>query len=288
MHSSAPDPIISPKNQTLILADGSSWSIVGKDKGGADTSRLLAKTMRLHPSPRTTQKLLILSKPPAADGTAQPIFSEKTLKAIGNSNNMTCQLGPSDDRVKLVVQLLEISQIFCCTAEERGGVSIHGALAEKKGNGIILAGRGNVGKTTASRRLPSPWRAHSDDSTLIVLDKTNNYRAHPWPTWSSLTSGDSFQTWDVQFSVPLKAIFILSQSKTDKVQQIGKGQAACLLNEAVDQACWGLDARLGNKAKQAIRLRRFDNICQMVEAIPAYLLQISKNGSFWEEIDKVL
>ena len=32
----------------------------------------------------------------------------------------------------------------------------------------------------------------------------------------------------------------------------------------------------------------FDNICKLVEAIPTYLLHISKNGSFWKEIEKVL
>ena len=288
MHTSAPNSIISPKNHTLNLADGSSWTIVGKDNRGAVISRLLAKTMRLQPSTQTTQDFLILSKSSTTRGTAQPIFSEKTLQSILENNKTTCQLGPSNDHATLVVQLLELSQIFCSKAEERGGVSIHGALAEKNGNGIILAGQGDVGKTTASRRLPSPWCSLSDDSSLIVLDKKNNYRAHPWPTWSSLISGEKIQTWDVQFSVPLKAIFILSQSKIDKVEQIGKGQAICLLNEAVDQAWWGLDARLRDKEKHALRLQRFNNICKLVNSIPTYLLHISKNGSFWKEIEKVI
>ena len=288
MHTSAPNSTISPKNHTLNLADGSSWTIVGKDEAGADISRLLAKTMRLHTSPQATQKLLILSKSSTSRGTTPSIFSEKTLKSIAENNKITCQLGPSDNHKTLVIQLLELSQIFCSKAEERGGVSIHGALAVKNGNGIILAGRGDVGKTTASRRLPAPWRSLSDDSSLIVLDKKNNYRAHPWPTWSSLISGENVQTWDVQSSVPLKAIFILSQSKTDKVEQIGKGKAVCLLNEAVDQAWWGLDAVFADKRKQELRLQRFDNICRLVEAVPVYLLHISKNGSFWKEIEKVL
>jgi SynChlorMet cassette protein ScmC len=288
MHTSAPNPTISPKNPTLNLADGSSWTIVGNDEGGADISRLLAKTMRLHPSPQATQKLLILSKSSTTRGSAQPIFSEKTLKSIAENNKTTCQLGPSNDHATLIIQLLELSQIFCSKAEERGGVSIHGALAGKNGNGIILAGRGDVGKTTASKRLPSQWNSLSDDSSLIVLDKKNNYHAHPWPTWNSLISEKKVQTWDVQSSVPLKAIFILSQSETDKVEQIGKGQAVCLLNETVDQASWGLDSRLRDKEKHALRLQRFDNICKLVEEIPTYLLHISKNGSFWEEIEKVL
>jgi SynChlorMet cassette protein ScmC len=289
MHTAAPNPILSQKNHTLNLADGSSWTIVGKDKGGADISRLLAKTMRLYPaSPQTIQKLLILSKSSTTKGGVQPIFSEKTLKSILKNKKTTCQLATSNDHLAQVIQLLELSQIFCSKTEEKGGVSIHGALAEKNGNGIILAGRGDVGKTTASRRLPAQWHSLSDDSSLIVLDKQNNYRAHPWPTWSSLATGGEIQTWDVQFNVPLKAVFILNQSKTDKVEQLGKGHAVCLLNEVVDQAWWGLDARLRDKEKQTLRLQRFDNICKLVKTIPTYLLHISKNGSFWKEIEKVL
>jgi SynChlorMet cassette protein ScmC len=287
MYTSAPNPIKSPTNHTLNLADGSSWTIVGKDKGGADISRLLAKTMQLQSSSQTSKNLLILDKS-STKGSVQPIFSEKTLRSIADNTKISCHLDPSNDHVTLVVQVLELSQIFCSKAEETGGVSIHGALAEKNGYGIILAGRGDVGKTTASRRLPSPWCSLSDDSSLIVLDKKSNYRAHPWPTWSSLISGEKVQTWDVQFSVPLKAIFILNQSKTDKIENIGKGQAVCLLNETVDQAWWGLDSELGDQEKQALRLQRFENICKLVETIPTYLLHISKDGSFWEKIEKVL
>jgi len=288
MHTSAPNPIVYRENHTLNLADGTSWTIVGKDQGGAEITRLLARTMQLHPSPQISQELLILTKSSKTGGTAKPIFSEKIIRSILEKKKITCRLGPTGDHVKLVVQLLELSQIFCSKAEERGGVSIHGALAGKNGAGIILAGRGNVGKTTASRRLPAPWHSLSDDSSLIVLDKQNNYRAHPWPTWSSLVTGEKIQSWDVQFSLPLKAIFILSQSKTDKVEHIGKGHAVCLLNETVDQAWWGLDERLRDKEKQTLRRQRFDNIRKLVETIPIYLLHISINGSFWEEIEKVL
>jgi SynChlorMet cassette protein ScmC len=288
MFTSVPNPIKQTKNHTLNLADGSSWTIAGKDEGGAHFSRLLARTMQLQPSSEATEKLMLLSKSSFPSDTTPQIFSEKTLESIAEKNSVTCHLGPAENLVSSVVQLLELSQIFCCKAEERGGVSIHGALAEKNGYGIILTGRGDVGKTTASRRLPSPWRSLSDDCSLIVLDKNNIYRAHPWPTWSSLISGGQIQTWDVQSSVPLKAIFILNQSKKDTVEHIGKAQAVCLINETADQAWWGLDSVLNDKEKQALRLQRFENICKLVKTIPAYLLHISKNGLFWEEIEKVL
>ena len=282
------NPIISSKNHSLTLSDGTSWTIVSKGQKSLEFSEILAKTMRLHLSPQAIPKLLILNKSSIARTDEKPIFSEKTLKSVTGNNKVTCQITPSRDHAAKVAQLLELSQIFCCKAEERGGLAIHGALAEKNGSGIILAGRGDVGKTTASKRLPSPWISLSDDCSLIVLDKQKKYRAHPWPTWSSLVDEKKLETWDVQYSMPLKAIFILNQGKTDKVESIGKGHAACLLTAAADQAWWGLDEKLPDKEKLALRTKRFKNICSLVESIPVFLLDISLKGSFWKEIEKVL
>jgi SynChlorMet cassette protein ScmC len=288
MHTSISNLLLSQDNFTLTLSDGNSWTIVGKDKNGAEMSCLLAETMQLQTAGKATEKLVLLDKHSSAKDFSQPIFSDENLKSIRDYDMLTCRLNPADDRTNQVNQLLELSQIFCSMTENKGGLAIHGALAEINGNGVILAGRGNVGKTTASRRLPPPWLALSDDSSLIVLDKNNCYQAHPWPTWSALIDREEIETWNVQYSLPLKAVFILSQSPADRVEQLGKGQAACLLNETVDQASWGLDARLEDKERQAIRLQRFDNICRLVQTIPTYLLHISRNGSFWKEMEKVL
>lgn len=288
MYYPATNTTLSPKYHSLNLADGNSWTIVGEGNFGRDICHLLAHTMQLVPTVQARSQKMILCTSQNTGDAKQTVFSEKILDSVAGHDDITCLITSLQDNTEMIVQLLELSQIFCCKAEEQGGMAIHGALAEREGAGIILAGRGDVGKTTASRRLPNPWRSLSDDCSLIVRDKKNNYHVHPWPTWSSLITGGEVQTWDVQYSAPLKAIFILSQSKTDQVEPIGKGQAVCLLNAAVDQAWWGLDSRLGDLEKQTLRKQRFNNICRLVETIPVFLLHISKNGPFWEEIEKTL
>ena len=89
------------------------------------------------------------------------------------------------------------------SSEKNGGLLVHGALAEWNGIGVILAGPGGVGKTTASKRLPRPWRSLSDDNTLIVKSPDGTYWAHPWPTWSRYRQGDMSGSWDVQAAVKL-------------------------------------------------------------------------------------
>jgi len=38
----------------------------------------------------------------------------------------------------------------------------------------------------------------------------------------------------------------------------------------------------------AFNLQRFDNLCALVRAIPAYLLHVSLDGTFWTEIERAL
>ena len=151
-----------------------------------------------------------------------------------------------------------------------------------------MAGPGDVGKTTASKRLSSPWKSLSDDCTLVVRDKKGSYRAHPWPTWSTYMFGGTGGSWDVQYNLPLKAIFVMQQNSTDQAEQLGQGEAVCMLNETAEQAWYVLSNDLDDQQKQAMSLQRFNNICELTKKIPSYLLHISKTGTFWKEMEKIL
>jgi hypothetical protein len=37
----------------------------------------------------------------------------------------------------------------------------------------------------------------------------------------------------------------------------------------------------------ASTLQRFENLCDLVQAVPAYLLDLGINGTFWQEIERV-
>jgi SynChlorMet cassette protein ScmC len=148
-----------------------------------------------------------------------------------------------------------------------------------------------VGKSTASARLPHPWRALSDDATLVVCDGQGTYWAHPWPTWSRLfgdEAGDGSDTWDVQRAVPLRAIFILEQGEEDRVEPLGPGHTLALLAELARQTSTHLIRGWPLDEMAAFHRQRFENLCALVRAMPAYTLYVSLNGAFWKEMRRAI
>jgi len=289
------DSVKSNASYSLTFADGFTWAITAEGAIGVDIAQLLAKTMLFSSVKSKWQRKMVLKNSSTRVNRPNPSLFRKSLNSsIDSGMPIDCQLTAPKNETDLAFQLLALSMIFCSQAEATGGILIHGALAEINGQGVILAGPSDVGKTTASLRLPQPWQSLSDDCTLIVLDKEGNYRAHPWPTWSSFLFGGNGSSWNVQYSVPLQGIFILTQSHENRLEPIGKGQAVCLLTEAVEQAWWALSALSGElaeedkKKKQHLSLQRFNNVCKLTKKIPANILHISRTGPFWEEIYKVL
>jgi len=147
------------------------------------------------------------------------------------------------------------------------------------------------------RRLPPPsagrcaWRALADDATLVVRDAAGQYWTHPWPTWSRFfgpEAGDGSDTWDVQRAAPLRAIFVLEQGDEDRAEPLGPGHTVCLLAELARQTSthflrgWPLDE------VAAFNLQRFENLCALVRAVPAYTLHVSLAGAFWDEMARAL
>lgn len=208
--------------------------------------------------------------------------------ASGNDGAASCILSPSDHWGGPQVNLVRLSLVFAREAQARGGVLIHGALAEKDGMGVILAAPGGTGKTTASSRLPAPWRSRCDDTTLVVRDPQGRYLAHPWPTWSSFLDGGPGGAWDVQRAVPLRGIFLLARADADHVERIGPAHAVSLLVECVRQASQFMPLGLFKEEIHALHLERFNNLCALTRAVPAHILHISLTGAFWQEIERTL
>jgi len=149
-----------------------------------------------------------------------------------------------------------------------------------------------VGKSTASTRLPPPWRALADDVTLVVRDREGVYWAHPWPTWSWFFGKEDRRpgggVWDVQQAVPLRAIFVLEQGDEDRVEPMGPGHAVALLAELARQASTYYLRGKPLDEIAAFNFQRFENLCALVRTVPAYLLHVSLDGAFWIEIERVI
>ncbi|MBU1879755.1 MAG: hypothetical protein KJ734_12455, partial [Chloroflexi bacterium] len=110
-------------------------------------------------------------------------------------------------------------------------------------------------------------------------------------TWSRFfgeEKGDGSDTWDVQEAVPLRAIFVLEQGEEDRVEPLGPGHTLALLTELAQQTSTHFLRGLPLDEVAAFNLQRFENLCALVRAVPAYLLHVSLAGAFWEEMERVL
>jgi SynChlorMet cassette protein ScmC len=274
----------------LVLADGNHWRIVAGDKEAASIVSQLGCVMQLRMTPSAIE--------PSNHGNLCRLLVQVDVHtsvadchvplAPENDGVVVCILSPNDHCGGPHVNLVRLSLVFAREAQTRGGVLIHGALAERDGIGVILAAPGGTGKTTASNRLPAPWRSLCDDTTLVVRDAQGNYWAHPWPTWSRFLNGGPGGTWDVQNAVPVKGIFILAQAVEDRVERVGPGQAVSLLVECARQASLFMPLGLFKEEIHALHLERFNNLCKLARVVPAHVLHISLTGAFWQEIEQVL
>ena len=192
-----------------------------------------------------------------------------------------------------MLNITMVCNLFNCMYEpvlETGGFPLHAALISKQDKGILLAGNGNIGKSTCCERVSGTWRGICDDEVLIVRDNSNGYFVHPMPTWSDYFSNRPRKTGYVEESIPLSAIFFLKQSATDKVEKLTFDRTASYLYE-LSRAIYARNYRKLNTKEQlpfSVKKKLFDNACDMSAVVPGYMLQFTKDGRFWEAIEGVL
>jgi SynChlorMet cassette protein ScmC len=174
------------------------------------------------------------------------------------------------------------------SAIEAGGFPLHTALVARDGFGVALAASGGTGKSTCARRIPSPWRALCDDAAVIVPSGEVGFQAHPFATWSDYLWKRSEGTWNVAAHVPLRALFFLKQAEADKASAIGQGEAAIYVSRSASEILMPFIRRMGSEASRALQSRAFDNACRLAKAVPAFILEVSLEGRFWTEMDRVL
>ncbi len=188
----------------------------------------------------------------------------------------------------------ELDHIYLCLFPvyrkvfQSGGMTVHAALVEWNGKGIIIAAKSQTGKSTSCRRLPSPWKVLGDEEAIVVRDHQGSYLAHPFPTWSDYYERKLKKSWDVQRSVPLKAVFLLEQADRVEISPIGQGKAAIrLCHRAVEKAAmswWCVDL----EERKFLREKLFINACDLVTAIPTFILRTNLTGKFWEAMEDVM
>jgi SynChlorMet cassette protein ScmC len=256
----------------LSLADGSYRQIMAGDKGAVPIVETLVRAMKLVPGGAAEHSLLVVT------GRERETFSM-------TGSAMVCRFPVPENKDELVSRAMEVSLAIAYATQRRGGVLVHGGLAEYEGSGVILAAPGGTGKSTALSRLPRPWRSRSDDAALIVRDPQGNYFTHPWPTWSLFYENGPGGQWNITVAMPLKALYFLFQSKEDDLEELIPAQAAAMLIESVEQANRVFDRRLSYMEIQENHLRQFSIVSALTAGLPAYRLRLSLTGEFWKLIE---
>ena len=293
---------------SVRLANGQGWQITATE-GTMSWVEKLASIMELKTCNQNGYpKLIFIRMDTSKESRGEPICYvapniQETLPRSGwkvhdlrllrlwshdDVTDVICEIGHKEsDELDILSMLLALYPIFK-RALDSGGLPFHAALAERDGIGILLAASGNTGKSTCCCRLQSPWQSLCDDKTVIVRDYQKQYLAHPFPTWSDHLTKRSKRTWNVQNHIPLWAIFFLKQAETDKLIPIGQGEAAALMNQSAMQVCHQYWNKLDRDEIRTLKKKLFDNACELAKSIPAYKLQVSMSGRFWEKIEAVL
>ena len=219
------------------------------------------------------------------------VYDHKSLKVWCHESipDVICEVCDHITHDEEIMNMWNALQPIYQQAQKTGGLPLHGALLELDGKGIIIAAPGGTGKSTCCRRVPAYWNHLCDDELLIVNDKkSGRYRAHPFPTWSDYLWRGSEKTWEVEYSVPVQAVFFLERAETDEVAAVGSGQAAILINQSATQVCHKFWGNVDKEHRRELTQQLFNNACTLAKAIPAYTLKATLEGRFWEEIEQQL
>jgi SynChlorMet cassette protein ScmC len=295
---------LSNRIYTVRLANGRKWAIL-PSSATAEWAGELARLMGLSEKGDRADTLLRLERiGPAPGGELRPWW----IPPAGYpENGWHVRISPGlelwrhpevkesiavlrDDRERATVAMQMRYALYPLYEETVlcGGLPLHAALLEKQGRGILLAGRSGVGKSTASRRIPAPWKPLADDFALVVRDGRGCWHAHPLPTWSAVASGGNAPMGPTCCSVPLAAVFFLIQSENDEVADPGRGAASVMMDEAAMMVLKSIESSDEPVQRLPMRRRIFENAASLAAAVPCYVLRLSLTGRFWEEIEKAL
>ncbi len=267
------------KSVGLALANGHRWVIRAADEEAGDCIKRLAQVMQLGVAEEGREVLVALR--PKHQVRLYDVPSEGTLQ---------CWLPPNLNAVMGMIQMTEVARTIALSDLNHGSLLIHGALAEYHGSGVVMAGRGGIGKSTASSRLPEPWHSLSDDTTLVVRDGSGQYWAHPWPTWSRFNDGGPGGTWAVEHAVPLRAVFFLDRSSSDRLEPVGAMQAVALIVQSETDLAYHMSCLKVHDpdAARALFGEGLRAAKALARVVPAFSLELSPDGRFWELIEEVL
>jgi hypothetical protein len=164
----------------------------------------------------------------------------------------------------------------------RGGGVLHGGLAVRDGRGYLFTAPPGGGKTTALSRIPPPWQVRADDAALVWTDREGGFRASPLPTWSVLLGVNSalpaITSWRVGDSWPLAGVILLQKAARERLSFLQPMAAAHYLYLAFSEHPRVMTNRI------PFRRLIFHNTCRLARGVPAWRLELTRDGEFWDAL----
>lgn len=190
--------------------------------------------------------------------------------------------------------LYRVAQGMAAALLGSGVVIMHGGLAETAGRRVLLAGASGAGKTTASRRLPGPWRSLSDDASQVLVGEGggaaegHGVAAAPWPTLSRIATGTCRERWACDDVGPLAAVFFLRHAAADELRRLGGAEATGNIYQSAQQFYAVRRTGVPPKPWMVAPADLFTAARRIARAVPIYELGHARRGRFWELIEQVL
>jgi len=285
-------------NYSLSLANGHSWNIHADqniEKWLSNFAEILSLSKTLTLS--NASDFYITPEENAADQFFHGSWLELPNRYVRlflskKNRDILCILNRDllNSRIDETVLMLFVMQGIFASEIQSGGLPLHAAMVHWKGNGILLAAQGGVGKSTCATRLPESWNAIADDTCLAVHSNENKYSIHPLPTWSVFFDNQDWgASWMVERSFPIQLICFLERSDSDDIIPLGNGEAAASIYQSAMQVWRGTQHLLSDPIMHKYWIKKiFQNSCSLSHGIPSAKLEFTKEGHFWENIESFL
>ncbi|PIS28378.1 SynChlorMet cassette protein ScmC [Candidatus Saganbacteria bacterium CG08_land_8_20_14_0_20_45_16] len=290
-----------PTKFSLKLADGSSWQFIAFGKA-KPWLRKLARIMKLKKksNKKAVNVFILFQDGSNLPGIAKiPLLYRNNLPLKGWQSNGDQQAErwthPQRSHTIFVLRkpfnhqamIIQMWRTLAPVYEQviaNGGLAFHAGLIVRNKKGVLLSAPGGTGKSTCCRRVPKPWQAWCDDECLIVKTR-NDYRVHPFPTWSEYLGDQKCQhSWPTMQSACLSNIYFLEQATKEGVEPIHPGVATVLIHHTakdMTQKAWP-------QPKTAFPLNMkhkiFINACRLAKKISCFNLKVERFGKFWNNI----
>lgn len=169
---------------------------------------------------------------------------------------------------------------------QMGGAIVHGGLASYNSQGVLLTAPPSGGKTTAFSTTPTNWQLESDDAALVWPVAENKFLISPLPTWSVLLGInpqlDRIVQWQVGINFSLAGVFFLE-----------KAVAIVLTHQRPLEAVFPLYRALSEyptviMGRAPYRVNLFSAAAALARAVPAWSLQLPREGNFWPLLEEEL